>query len=142
MPVVDYGPGEWRLEDEVVARWADLLVDYCLSVKPNETIVLSSEALAQPLVEASYKAVVLRGGYPLVRLELPGLHEFFLEHASPAQLAHLPPMALFEAQSAAGRIRIAAENDARSMSRIDPRRQAEFERARDPIRQAARRGRW
>ena len=36
-----------------------------------------------------------------MRLELPGLHEFFLEKASEAQLAIFPPEALFEAQSVA-----------------------------------------
>ena len=54
----------------------------------------------------------------------------------------MPPSALFEAQSVNARIRIAAESDTRSMSRVDPRRQAIFERARDPIRQASRRARW
>jgi aminopeptidase len=77
-----------------------------------------------------------------LRLELPGLHEYFLERASDAQLVYLAPEALFEAQKVSARIRISAESDIRSMSRVDPRRQAAYDRARDPIRQAARHGRW
>jgi aminopeptidase len=134
--------GVARLTDIVAARWADLLVDYCLRVERGETIVLSSSVLARPLVEACFKAIVEQGGHPLLRLEIPGLHEYFLEKASDAQLSFLPPEALFEAQKVSARIRIAAENDTRSMSRVDPRRQATFDRARDPIRQAARHGRW
>ena len=130
------------MRDEVVARWADLLADYCLKVERDETIVISSAIEARPLVEACFKAVVLRGGHPLVRLELPGLHEFFLEHASESQLTHLPPSSLMEAQVANARIRIAAESDTRSMSRVDPKRQATFERAREPLRRAAREHRW
>ena len=56
--------GSGRLQDEVVARWADLLVDYCLKVEPGETIAIGAEILAQPLVEACYKAIVPRGGAP------------------------------------------------------------------------------
>jgi aminopeptidase len=130
------------LEAGVVARWADLLVDYCLGVKDGETIIVSAELPARPLVEACYKAIIKRGAHPLVRLELPGLHEFFLESATPAQLNYLSPQALHEAQSADARIRIAAESDTHSMSRVDPERQALFDRARDPIRQAARKARW
>jgi aminopeptidase len=130
------------LQDEVIARWADLLVDYCLEVKREETIVLGAEILARPLVEACYKAIVVRGGHPLLRLELPGLHEFFLQEASDAQLAYVPAPTLFEAQSVSARIRIAAESDTRSMSRVEPKRQAAYDRARNPVRQAARQARW
>ena len=125
-----------------MAKWADLLVDYCLRVAPGETIGLYSEIEARPLVEACYRAVVLRGALPLVRLELPGLSEFFVQHANESQLAHLPPTALHEAETIDGRIRIAAESDTRSMARVDPARQAQVDRARDPVRRAAGRKRW
>jgi aminopeptidase len=117
-------------------------VDYCLRVTPGETIVIASEWEARPLVEACYRAVVLRGGHPLVRLDLPGLAEFFLRHASDAQLEHVPPIGLYEAETADARIRIAAESDTRELAQIDPRRQAVLDRARDPIRRAAGRKRW
>jgi aminopeptidase len=127
---------------ERIARWADLLVDYCLGVATGETIVIASEWEARPLVEACYRAVVDRGAHPLIRLDLPGLSEYFLERASDAQLAHLPRVGLYEAETADARIRIAAESDTRAMARIDPARQAVVDRARDPIRRAAGRKRW
>lgn len=130
------------MQAAMIERWADLLVDYCLKVEPGETILIGAEFLGRPLVEACFKAIVCRGAHALVRMELPGLHEFFLQEASDAQLEFLPPSALFEAQSVNARIRIAADTDTRSMSRVDARRQAIFERARDPIRQASRRTRW
>lgn len=130
------------MQDDVIARWADLLVDYCLRVAPGETVSIGSEWEARPLVEACYKAVVLRGGNPIVRLELPGLAEFFLTHATDSQLSHVPPVALYEASAVAARIRIAAESDTRGLSRIDPNRQAALDRARAPIRKAARDHRW
>ena len=130
------------MKHELVNRWADLLVDYCLGVAPGETILIGAELEARPLVEACYKAVVRRGANPLIRLELPGLTEFFLKNATDAQLQHLPATALYEAETVHGRIRIAAETDTRAMSRVDPRRQAVVDRARDPIRRAARLHRW
>ncbi len=112
------------MRDDLIARWADLLVDYCLKVERGETIVIGSELEARPLVEAASKAVILRGRIRWCALEIPGLHEFFLEHADDAQLAQLPPSAMAEAEAVDARIRIAAESDTRSMSRVDPRRQA------------------
>src|SRR3954447_22190664 len=106
------------MTDVLIARWADLLVDYCLRVAPGETILIASELEARPLVEASYRAVVRRGAHPLVRLELPGLAEFFVANANEDQLTHLPAVGLYEAHEVDGRIRIAAETDTRSMSRL------------------------
>src|SRR5262249_13199612 len=131
-----------EVQSELIERWADLLVDYCLRVQAGETILIGSESAAQPLVEACYRAVVLRGAHPLVRLDLPGLSEFFLRHATDKQLAYVPPVTLNEAEMVDGRIRISAETDPRSMSRVDPARQAVVDRARDPIRRAASRKRW
>ena len=130
------------MRDELINRWADLLVDYCLRVEPGETILVASEWEARPLVEACYRAVVLRGAHPLVRLELPGLAEFFLRNAGDEQLAYLTPAALAEAKTVDGRIRISAESDTRALSRIDPNRQAVFDRSRDPLRRASREKRW
>src|SRR4051812_27727000 len=134
--------GTEGMTPEQIARWADLLVDYCLGVAAGETIAIASEWEARPLVEACYRAIVLRGAHPLVRVDLPGLSEFFLENATDAQLGHLPPVGLYEAETADARIRIAAESDTRAMARIDPARQAVVDRARDPIRRAAGRKRW
>ena len=130
------------MTEDQIARWADLLVDYCLRVAPGETIVLGSEWEARPLVEACYRAIVLREAHPLIRLDLPGLAEFFLKHATDAMLAHAPPTGLYEAETVDGRIRIAAESDTRSMRDVDPARQAAIDRARAPIRKAASKKRW
>ncbi len=130
------------MKEELIERWADLLVDYCLRVTPGETILIGAEWEAKPLVEACYRAIVLREAYPLVRLEFPDLTEFFLRLATEEQLAYVHPVSVFEAEAVAARIRISAETDTRSMSRVDPRRQAVFDRARDPIRRAFRQSRW
>ncbi|MDR3632446.1 MAG: aminopeptidase [Isosphaeraceae bacterium] len=130
------------MTDDLIARWADLLAGYCLRVAPGETVLVGSEWEARPLVEACYRAVVLRGAHPLVRLELPGLSEFFLAHATDAQLAYTSPVALYEAGAIDASIRIAAESDTRAMSRVDPTRQAAANRARRPVREAMLQKRW
>lgn len=130
------------MQGDVVERWADLLTDYCLRVGPGETILIGSEWEARPLVEACYRAILLRGAHPLIRLDFPDLTEFFLTHANDSQLSHVAPTALYDAQTADARIRIAAESDTRALSRVDPKRQATVDRARDPIRRAARQKRW
>ena len=130
------------MTDDLVSAWAKLLVDYCLRVEPGETILIASELAARPLIEACYRAVVDRGAHPLVRVELPGLAEYFVQHASEGQLAHLSPTSIREAEVVDGRIRISAETDTRSMRGVDPARQAMVDRARAPLRDLASKKRW
>jgi aminopeptidase len=130
------------MDAELVTRWADLLVDYCVRVQPGEAVVIGSELEARPLVEACYRAVVTRGAYPYLRLELPGLREFFLEHASDDQLGHAPSLELVEPDHVDARILISAESDTHGLARVDPARQAAYDRARGPVRAADRRARY
>ncbi len=130
------------MTDALADRWADLLTDYCLRVVPGETILIGSELDAWPLIAACYKAVTLRGAYPLVRPDFPELSEFTLRHATEEQLAFLPPSTIHDTQVADGRIRISAEADTRALSRIDPKRQAIADRARGPLRKIVRDKRW
>jgi len=130
------------MTDDLVERWARLLVDYCLRVEGGETILIASELEARPLVEACFREVVRRGAHPIVRVELPGLAEFFVGDANEDQLAHLSPVSVREAEVADGRIRISAETDTRSMRGLDPKRLAIVDRARAPLRELASKKRW
>lgn len=126
------------MRDDLITRWADLLVDYCLRVAPGESILIGAEWEAKPLVLACAQAIVLRGAHPVIRLDFPELDTFFLERATEAQLLHSSPFTLHDVETADARIRIAAETDTHAMSEVDPRRQAAVDRAREPIRRAAR----
>ncbi len=130
------------MDPRLVDRWSDLLVDYCLAVTPGETIGISADLAARPLVEACYRGVVSRGGLPYTRVELPGLTDYFLANASDAQLSLTPEWAVREAELTAGRIRIAADVEPAVPAVIDPRRQGARERAMAPVREAARENRW
>jgi len=130
------------MTDDLMGRWARLLVDYCLRVEGGETILIASDLEARPLVEACFREVVRRGAHPIVRVELPGLAEFFAGNANEDQLGHLSPVSIREAEVADGRIRISAETDTRSMSGVDPNRQAIVDRARAPLRELAGKKRW
>ena len=131
------------MTDDLAARWADLLVDYCLGVKPGETILIGSEMEAWPLIAACYKAVLVRGAHPLVRPDFPDLTEFFLTTRD--RRAARPPAAELAARREArrrpdpdlGRGRHAG--DARGSTRSGRRSSTG---PAHPVRQAAREKRW
>ena len=106
---------------ETIARWADLLAGYCLRVEDGETILLGAEVEALALVEATAKAVIARGGHPLIRLDLPAVDAFLLEVAGDEQLGRVSEVDRQEAEAIDGEARIKSLGPNRPAATIDPR---------------------
>ena len=128
------------MQAELIKRWADLLTDYCLQVKSGETVLVMGEVAALELVDQTARAVIRRGGLPIVRLDIPGLTEYLVEQGTDEQITTLPVSAFADAGSVDARVRITAETD--EDYEIDPARQAMFHKAREPLRRLSARKRW
>ncbi len=123
-------------------RFAELLAGYCLEVGEGQQIIVRSTTLATPLLAALQSAILERGGWPLLRVALPGEEEAFFAAARDAQLDGFPPLTLAEAQGADASLRIVAPQNTRALARVDPDRIARAARARQPVREAALSRRW
>ncbi|MFM7132571.1 MAG: aminopeptidase [bacterium] len=99
------------MQPELIKRWADLLTDYCLQVQAGETVLIMGEVPALELVDQTARAVIRRGGLPIVRLDIPGLTEYLVENGTDDQLTALPVSAFADAGSVDARVRITAETD-------------------------------
>src|SRR2546430_1737423 len=53
-------------------RFADLIAGYCLEVRPGQQVLVRSTSLAAPLLLELQRAILERGAWPLLRVELPG----------------------------------------------------------------------
>jgi len=128
------------MQAELLKRWAELLTDYCLGVQPGETVLIASELQALPLVTTTAQAVIRKGGVPVVRLEIPGLQDYLINHGTDDQLLRVPAASYAEAGSVDARVRIMAETAVKHV--VDPRKQALFDKAREPLRLLSSRKKW
>ena len=106
---------ESRLE-----KWADLLVNYSVAVKPGDRVLLRGDMLAEPLIKAVYGKVLQAGGFPFVYIDIPGTKELFFKYANDEQLAYVAEplklaMTTFECM-----IRILGDENTHALSRVDP----------------------
>ncbi len=132
--------GTERMQAELLRRWADLLTDYCLALQPGETVLISAETIAEPLVNAVAQAVIRKQCIPIVRLEIPGLTEYLINHGTNDQILAVPTASYAEAGSIDARIRILAETSIKQTA--DPKKQALFDKAREPLRRLSSRKKW
>jgi aminopeptidase len=122
--------------------YAVLIADWCLDVQPGQQILIATTTLAQEAALALHRAVLERGGFPLLRLEPGGLEADFYRHARDPQLDQVAPIELAEARSADANLRIMAPASVHPLAGIDPDLLARRARALAPVRELYARKRW
>lgn len=122
--------------------FAELLCGYCLEVGERQQVLVRSTTLAAPLLLELQRSILERGGWPLLRVELPGQAEGYYAHARDWQLDDHPAIAYEEAKRADATLGIQAPENTRALSAIDPQRLARANRARQPVREQTLAHRW
>lgn len=123
------------MRDERLDRLADVLVGYSTRVKKGDLVAITADPVAFPGVEAVYRKVIAAGGHPFWNARAEALAEIELLHATDEQLAYLSPLSMHMVETVDVYISLWAENNTRSMSRIDPARVARHRQQRRPFMQ-------
>ena len=111
-----------------------MLVGYSTQVQPGELVLIEAPALAAPLAHALYRAALQAGAHPRTRIGLDGLAETFMHEASDEQLAWINPAREEDMERADVRIAVEAAWNTKSLTSVDPDRQARHARALEPVR--------
>jgi aminopeptidase len=119
---------------ERVRRLADVLVGYCVGVKPGELVVVEGPVEVEPLLEELYRSVLRAGANPSPRATLE-LTEFLLGEGSDDQVAWVGPAEREDIEQADVWIVIEASSNTKALTASDPARHAAMQRARAPLRE-------
>ena len=65
------------MPDPRISRLAKLVVEYCVSIKPGDEVLLKAGVEAIPLIREIVKEAVSKGGYPHIILSESGIDEIF-----------------------------------------------------------------
>jgi aminopeptidase len=123
-------------------RFAALLCDWCLEAAAGQQVLIAASTLAEPLVVALHRELLVRGAWPLVRVAPPGLAADFYRFASAAQLDGFPPVELTEMERIDAFMRVESPLNTRALAGIEPSLVARAARARAPVQEARLRKRW
>jgi aminopeptidase len=118
------------MNDPRIRRWAEVLVQYSVTVRPGQVVAIQGGVDAEPLLRAIYQETIKAGGVPAMLPLLPGLARDFFELASDEQIQTITPVERFIREQADVTIQIMAERNTRGLTGIDPSRQGVFARAR------------
>ena len=122
------------MSDQRHRRLADVLVGYSVQVRPGDLVLIEAPAVAAPLVQEVYAAVLHAGGHPLPRIAIDGLAENLLFEGSDEQLEFVNPVRIDDIETGDVRIVLEGSWNTKALTGVDPARQARFSRAREQIR--------
>ncbi|MEC9374449.1 MAG: aminopeptidase [Planctomycetota bacterium] len=114
-------------------KLADVLVRFSAHVKKDDLVVITGDPVAFPLIRAVFEKVLEVGGHPTWSVQSNELTDVFLANASHEQLEYFSPLRKFEVENVDAYIRFISDTNTRSLTRVDPARQAIASKARRPF---------
>ena len=107
--------------DQRVDKVAEVLVNYSAPVQPgNFVLIRVLDPVAEPMALAVQKYVLLAGGYPTFFMSPARASENFYAYAQDSQLDWLNPVTEFLWNKADVMITLIAQQNTKSLSRVDP----------------------
>ena len=114
-------------------KYAILLVDYCCAVKPGQNILIRSSVLAESLVLACQKQILLRGANCELSIGIQSYNKQYYEHASDHQLDHIPVLYQHSIEVFDAIISISAPHDLFELKGSDESKIARHQSALKPV---------
>lgn len=121
------------MNDPRVDKLADVLVQYSAKVKKGDIVGISADPAAEPLTQAVMRSVIKAGGLPFVTPRWAYYKESMLEFASDEQLSSLHPLLKAYIDTVNVHFSLWAEENTRSLSRYDTKRQQKLAQAYKPF---------
>ena len=120
--------------DQRIEKYAELLVNYCVAVKPHDKVIIHGNILAEPLLSALYKYVLKVGAYPLLDVSLPNKDELLFKNASEKQISYIHETEKHIVENYDVDIFIESSQNTKNLTNINPSKIALHAKARKSIR--------
>ena len=114
-------------------KWADLLVDYCISAEPGDNVLLNLDTPAEGLARALYRKLLSTGVFPHLRLSYPEQAYDTLTHAPDSYFDAEPSLELSEIKQLQGFVRVRAPQNTKELQSADKSRYAALLKKNRPV---------
>ncbi len=118
------------MQDPQFEKLADVLVNYSTGVRPGNLVRLAGPPIGRPLLIALYRAVVKAGGHVYLEMVPDECAEIKLDLGNEEQLRFEDPIALNMVETIDVSISLWGQDNTKSLSGTDPKRQAMVSQAR------------
>ena len=119
--------------DPRIRNHARLLVRYGIGAASRQTVGVSGDSAAEPLLTAVYEELLRVGAHPVVRMLPRGTADLLFRFGKPHHFAEVTPYQRAYVRTMDATIRVHSDNNTRELSGADPRKQAMLVKANRPL---------
>tara|TARA_Y100000310_G_C20687703_1_gene820163 strand:- start:2294 stop:3370 length:1077 start_codon:yes stop_codon:yes gene_type:complete len=112
---------------------AKIAVNYSVAVKPKEKIIISGGPESMDFLVELYKEIILKGAYPIVKVGLPNINQFFYKYAKQHQLEYFPENWFNTIKDCQAYIGINTEENTKDLNSADPKKLTTRQKITKPI---------
>ncbi|MGA2914582.1 MAG: aminopeptidase [Sedimentisphaerales bacterium] len=81
--------------NDIIKKYAKLLVNYSLGIKKGDKLLIHSSYLAEELIKEVYAEAIKAGAYPEFKISINGTEKIFFDNASDNQLEYISPLSKY-----------------------------------------------
>jgi aminopeptidase len=116
------------LTDPRIKKFARILVDYSTEVKPGDRVAITATTEIEPLLRELYQMILDRGAYPHLLIKIEDQDELLFAKANSEQLEYISPFYKMAFEEFDVLLKIRADTNTRSLTNVNPARQAQRQR--------------
>ncbi len=114
-------------------KLAEIAVKYSVAVKHEDKVIISGGSEAIDFVIELYKQVIIAGGIPIVRVNIPNVNDFFYKYAKKHQLDFFPDYWFSTVKECQCYIGINSETNTKELTNSDSKKIAARQKLLHPI---------
>ena len=119
--------------NDIYQKYAQLLVNYCISVQPEEKVLVKSGMLAEPLLKQLHDEILKAGGHPHFQIEVTGTAASFYDYANEDQLNYIDELTHHALSRFDCYLVIRAPHNLRETSNVSPEKRKQRSEALKPL---------
>lgn len=108
--------------DSRTQELAELAVKYCVEMKKGDKVIINGGTESLQFITELYKAVILSGGIPILKINPPEINDFFYKNANKEQLEYFPDYWFNTIKQAQCYIGINTETNTRELTNCDSKK--------------------
>ena len=119
--------------DPRIQKHSEVLINYSLNLKENETLMINADITSLPLAKACYEYALKAGAHPKVRVGWGEISELLIKKGSEEQLHFTHDLDITAVNSFDAFLTLMGTQNTRSLSNVDPKRMQMFTRGRQEL---------